>query len=142
MLKGELLTGFEIMGSDTAARLFEKIVKENRNQSAASRQPGRMVCCIPRIAHNSAAERINLESDIVAEAASLGIGLIFSPAALEPISSNAIRYLIASGNWQTLRRNRWLHPAVLKALKKNKAANVSRNSQNDDRFGCAPLTNA
>jgi hypothetical protein len=122
-LRGCLLTAFEIMGSDTAARLFRKVIAEGGSNSASSTQRNRMVCCLYRVPSDRSAEPISLQTDIADGARRLGISLIFVDAALSPISSSVIRELIAEGNWATLGKSGWLHPGVLRMLKNDYSAN-------------------
>jgi len=109
------------MGSDTVVRVFGKILAENSPKGLESTQQGRLVCCLLRPGTESAAQNKYIEGVLAPGAADLGAQLLLVEAtfwepSLEPISSSAIRELIAKGDWEELRSKGWLQPSVLNAI--------------------------
>ena len=122
-LKGRRLMGFEVMGSDAARRIFENILVRQKYGATGSTQSGRKICCFFRPGSENALERTGTEMFLESAAARLGIELILldpasSDPVLEPVSSTAILELVKNNDWDALRSNRWLHPAVLKFLQR------------------------
>jgi hypothetical protein len=124
LLDARPLKGVEIMGSDTVMRIFQKILPPaERGPLENSWQRGRVVCCIPRAASSAEAESEEIKKVLLPGLAALGIELIFvkplgGDPLLEPVSSSAVRELIATGNWEELRSKGWLHSVVLNALQR------------------------
>ena len=119
-LKGNQLTGFEIMGSDAAVRLFEKIVAQRRSGATVSSQRGRRICCFFRPGWQIK-KRKDTQTFLVSVASRQGIDLtLLDPAssrpALKPVSSKVILDFIKHQDWAALRSKKWLHPNVLKAF--------------------------
>ncbi len=124
-LKGRSLTGIEMMSSDAAIRILDKILEEWRAKHVDVRKlwyQGRIVCCVIRPGPKSGGETRYIQNVIVPGAAEIGVELIIIDAArervsLEGISSTDIRELVARGDWDQLSVRRWLHPQVLSALR-------------------------
>jgi hypothetical protein len=114
-LNGRRLSGIEIMGSDTLARLFEHVVATTGGPVDA--HDDRIICYLSRRAVPSI-----LDLDRASRSVPVGIRLMrvepsegFDPES--PIISTAILDLIAERKWSELRSKGWLHPAVLEALR-------------------------
>jgi hypothetical protein len=118
ILNGRCISGVEIMSSDVAVRLFPRILRKKSGRVGGTAQLDRRICCLIRCGPNSVGEKKYIENVVMPSAANLGVHLILvDPAVpLEPVSSSAIRELVANGDWGKLRTKGWLHPSVLKAL--------------------------
>ena len=121
LLNGRQLTGVEIMGSDTAVRLLDRIITQSRGGPAPSTQRGRTIFCFLRPGPEHAQERQYLAEALLPPAARLGIEVkLLDTASIDPapgwVSSSAIRELISRGDWRVLRSKAWLRPAVLDTL--------------------------
>jgi nicotinic acid mononucleotide adenylyltransferase len=122
VLNGRRLTGVEIMGSDTLARVLSKILMESSSKAGRLRRQGRVVCCLLRPGCESEAQREHIKGLLVPSAADVGVELMLLEPTLgnlplEPVSSSAIRDLISQGDWEELRSKGWLQPSVLEALR-------------------------
>src|SRR5262249_4496942 len=123
-LKGRGLSGVEVMGSDTAVRIFDRVLDEWKKTEGEVKKPWderRMVCCLVRPSPKSGVEMDYLRSITAPQVANIGVELILvdstrEPFPLEELSSTAVRELVAKGDWERLRVLRWLHPQVLLAL--------------------------
>jgi hypothetical protein len=124
-LKGRILTGIEVMGSDTAIRILDRTIAEWDVADPAARDSwyrDRVICCIPRPSPDLTVEMSHIQKQTARRARDhLGVELIvidsdsiFPP--LEAVSSTEIRELLAAGDLETLRARGWLHPQVLAAL--------------------------
>ena len=124
LLEGRTLTGLEVMGSDTAIRIMDKLVEEWATTDVGGRQPwyhSRIVCCIVRPGPESSADTDRVLKFTAARAAEIGISVILVDGALEAfplevVSSTDVRELLQKRDWEGLRARRWLHPEVLRSL--------------------------
>jgi hypothetical protein len=122
-LPGEVrLVGAEIMGSDTAIRLLQKVLALGRTEENLAWQQGRIICCLLRRDAGGPAARQQIEAELVPAVADWGIRLIaieprYHAPGLESLSSTAIRRQIANGDWEPLASNGWLPEPVLRALR-------------------------
>jgi nicotinic acid mononucleotide adenylyltransferase len=122
-LNGRNLTGIEVMGSDAAIRILDQNIAEWDRADPGVRDSwyhGRVICCLLRPGPDSAGEMARIQK-YTRRAADLGVELIVVDPesirpALEAVSSSEIRKLLAAGDLERLRAQRWLHPKVLAAL--------------------------
>ena len=125
LLKGHRLAGVEIMGTDTLFHIFCTPQKDDLSRFFASREPlprGRMICYASRPGMQQSVHRRCFE-ELASYASAKGVALIpIVPQAPDPpflpMNSSAIRPLIAKRDWQALRVQNWLPPAVLKVLER------------------------
>lgn len=118
VLAGRTLTAVEIMGSDAAVRILNKILA--RSDGAPTRRT-RTLCCVLRAGEDALFERRLLETDLIPRAARISIDVTLVDPGLadpppKPVSSSQIMKLIERGQWDALRSGAWLHPSVLAAL--------------------------
>jgi hypothetical protein len=124
-LRGRILTGIEVMGSDTAIRILDRTIADWDAADPGARDfwyKDRVICCVPRPGQNLPVEISHIEKhtarramdDLGVELIVIDPGSIFPP--LESVSSTEIRQLLAVGDFETLRARGWLHPRVLAAL--------------------------
>lgn len=122
LLAGRSLTGIEVMGSDTAIRILDKLADDW--EAGCASQPwyeGRRVCCLLRPGVTGYDDAVHLESRTSPRVAPIGVDLsIVDPRAegfmLESVSGTEIRQFMAQNDWSSLRVRNWLHPRVLNAL--------------------------
>jgi hypothetical protein len=122
LLAGRSLTGIEVMGSDAAIRIFDKIADDWDAEGAS--QPwyeGRRVCCFLRPGVRGYDDAAHLESRTSPRAARIGIIIsIVDPRAegfaLESVSGTEIRQIMAQNDWSRLSAQNWLYPDVLEFL--------------------------
>jgi nicotinic acid mononucleotide adenylyltransferase len=125
LLKGRTLTGIEVMGSDAAIRIFNRVWAQWRTADEKDRTPwfrDRIVCCLLRPGPSSTDDLDNLRRIIVPQAADVGVEIIVvdttrQDVRLEEVSSTEIRKLLDRSAWDDLKNRRWLHPNVLRTLK-------------------------
>lgn len=124
LLKGRSLTGIEVMGSDTAIRILDKVFEEWTAAEGDKGRPwyeGRTICCLVRPGPESSAEMEHILRITAPQTADIGIEIILVDTTqeafpLEAVSSTEIRELVARGEWDKLKALRWLHPHVLRSL--------------------------
>jgi nicotinic acid mononucleotide adenylyltransferase len=124
MLKGRSLTGIEVMGSDTAIRILDRVVEEWRATEVKGRQlwyQNRIVCCLIRPGPESTVEVEHILRITAPEAADTGVEIMLVDSTrealpLEAASSREIRALVGRGDWDMLKARQWLHPQVLSSL--------------------------
>jgi nicotinic acid mononucleotide adenylyltransferase len=124
LLKGRSLTAIEVMGSDAAIRILDRVIEEWRASEVGERQPWyqkRIICCLIRPSPDSSAEMEHIQRITAPQAAEIGVEIIFIDATreglpLEAVSSTEIRELVDRGHWERLRTLRWVHPKVLSLL--------------------------
>ena len=127
-LTGQRITGVEVMGSDTAVRIFDANIADWDAADPSVRDSwytGRVVCCLLRPGSESAREIEHIEKHTAPRVVDLGVELIVVDPesvhpAVEDVSSTEIRELLAAGDFELLRARGWLHPHVLAALENEK----------------------
>jgi len=123
LLAGRSLAGIEVMGSDVAIRIFDKLANEWEAKGASRPwYEGRRVCCFLRADAKRYDDAVHLRSRISPRVTRIGIDIsIVDPRteglALESVSGTEIRHLIARNDWSELSAQNWLHPSVLEALR-------------------------
>jgi hypothetical protein len=124
-LTGRALAGVEVMGSDTAIRILDRIVAAERTRaigdSGAPRYQERVVCCLVRPHRGAAEEAEHIRRVTIPRAADAGVRVILVDTTgwenpLQPVSSTEICELIARHDWKILEARGWLHPRVFRAL--------------------------
>jgi nicotinic acid mononucleotide adenylyltransferase len=116
-LQGCEVAGVVVMGSDTGVRILDKVAGEWRASHARPSYEARHVCCVVRGGDDGSRQARHLDEVLAPDLREAGITLAVVNAESAPtISSTAIRHALASGEWDALRRHRWLHPKVLDAL--------------------------
>jgi len=124
LLNGRSLTGIEVMGSDAAIRILDRVIDEWRALELDERQPWyqkRIICCLIRPGPESGVEIEHILKSTAPQAADIGVEIILIDSTrealpLEAVSSTAIRELVGRGDWELLTARRWLHPKVLSSL--------------------------
>ena len=123
LLAGRSVTGIEVMGSDVAIRIFDKIADDWKAEGASRPwYEGRRVCCLLRPNVKGYDDAAHLRSWTSPQVARIGIDIsIVDPRAegfvLDSVSGTEIRHLIARNDWSELRARNWLHSSVLGALR-------------------------
>jgi hypothetical protein len=123
LLTGHTVTGLEVMGSDTAIRIMDKLVEEWAT-TEDKREPwyrDRTVCCIVRPGSGSSDDTEHIQRFTIPRAAEIGITVMLVDGlreglTLEAVSSTDVRKLLQRRDWKALRARRWLPPAVLRSL--------------------------
>jgi len=122
LLAGRSLTGIEVMGSDAAIRIFDKVADDWEAEGAARPwYERRRVCCFLRPGVTGYDDAAHLESWTSPRVARVGIIIsIVDPRAegfaLESVSGTKIRRIMARNDWSGLSAQNWLHPSVLEFL--------------------------
>lgn len=124
LLKGRSLTGIEVMGSDTAIRIIDRVVEEWRAGEVDKRQAwyqSRIVCCLMRPGREASIEMEHIRRITAPQAADIGVEIIpvdttREVVPLEAANSTVIRELAGRGDWDVLKALGWLHPQVLSSL--------------------------
>lgn len=127
LLQGRTITGVEVMGSDTAIRIIDKLIDRCATADVAKPEPwydSRIVCCVLRPGSKSTAEAERILTYTAPRAEEIGIAVRLVDGAqeglqLEPVCSTDVRDLVQRHDWEGLRARRWLHPEVLRALEKD-----------------------
>jgi nicotinic acid mononucleotide adenylyltransferase len=114
LLSGRSLVGVEVMGSDAALRIFNKLLQDPDESAVGSK-----MCCFLRLEQEPAKGSM-LEDFLGSCALQLGIELFVlrdsENALLSIANSTAIRTMLANKDWQSLRLQNTLPPAVLAIL--------------------------
>jgi len=118
ILNDREVTGIEVMGSDTAARVFRRLLADEHREFGYRE----VVYCLLRRDQEGAADSLAVERTFRPAAERLGIELVLSEATPERaapmlISSTAIRKMLADRDWETLRGTGWLPDSVFSALR-------------------------
>jgi nicotinic acid mononucleotide adenylyltransferase len=124
LLKGRSLTAIEVMGSDAAIRILDRVIEEWKASEVGERQPWyqkRIICCLIRPSPDSNVQMEHIQRITAPQTADIGVEIILIDATreglpLEAVSSTEIRELVARGDWDLLRALRWVHPKVLSLL--------------------------
>ena len=114
------VAGIEVMGSDTARRLLDRLASEWESATHASPwYLDRQIYVVVRPG-SRADDGQHLQQVISPRVAPAGVRLTVvqpSQGALQPSSSAEIRELIARCDWDALQARQRLHPEVLRALR-------------------------
>lgn len=124
-LQGRDVVGIEIMGSDTAVRILERVIREwetgGDDNRAPRYHPERLVCCLVRPGPDAPGQIERLHSVMEPVVAAVGIKLLVysgeATSSLQELSSSDIRRAIATLSWDGLRERDWLPPRVLERLR-------------------------
>jgi hypothetical protein len=121
ILQGRLITGVEIMGSDSVVRIFNKVLESSDSRDRKLLAQRRIICCLLRPGQESASQRKHIQSVLIPGVMDMGVQIILpDPATFDPpleeVSSSAIRKLVSTGSWDILESTGWLHPDVFKAF--------------------------
>lgn len=124
LLQQRPITGVEVMGSDTAIRIIDKLIDDWATVDVMKREPwydSRIVCCVLRPGSKSTADVERILTYTAPRAVDVGITVRLVDGAqeglqLEAVSSTEVRELIQRHDWEGLRAKRWLHPEVLRLL--------------------------
>jgi len=117
---GRSVIGVDVMGSDTATRLLDKVIDKWRSDEArARRYHRRVICCIVRQGPSAADEVSTIRTVMAPAVAPLGVQVTMTDPeeSPRPVSSARIRLLMSTGGWDIIRSEELLHPRVFDQLR-------------------------
>jgi nicotinic acid mononucleotide adenylyltransferase len=133
-LEGRLITGIEVLGSDTLIRILARVIAEWHATPRLGRRPWyreRIICCVVRPGPESGLEIDYISRALMPQTPEIGITIMLVESRayghpLADVSSTKIRELIRSHSWDVLEAHQWLHPEVLSALRTRIQVNESQ----------------